>query len=357
MNRRWCVWAALLCGAAVLILLLALAGAVAAQSPTPGAKAGGGGKDQKQAPATPAPAAATLSRGPGAFDLAWPSVGLAGLPGYVGRLEVGFQGTEDGQPVETTEVYTLTFNAATRDRLLLTETRGPTPGVSIIGGIGGVMYVKVGEGGRCQGSVITDTRKVPLLPLTQSLPPVLGAEDLGKPGTVQGVAARGYRFDQRALNLEGVTTASGEVWVAATGGAVLRYTLRLEGTEAYFGEGRSGSQTLTYTLSDFAKAPRIDVPAGCPPVLTGAPLPDDAAGVVQRPGYTRFTTGLSLKELAAFYTKALVDWKARGAPFVGPQFAQLDFGQPGRRLTITASVEGKVTAVRIYLSAEEQAAK
>jgi hypothetical protein len=92
--------------------------------------------------------------------------------------------------------------------------------------------------------------------------------------------------------------------------------------------------------------------------LTGVPLPDDAAGVVQRPGYTRFTTGLSLKELAAFYAKALVDWKASGGrPFVGPQFAQLDFGQPGRHLTITASVEDKRTAVRIYLSAEEQAAK
>lgn len=100
----------------------------------------------------------------------------------------------------------------------------------------------------------------------------------------------------------------------------------------------------------------MELPADCPAGLIGVPLPQDATDVSQRPGYTRFTTGLSPKDVAAFYTQGLPDWQSVGDHFADAKQAVLMFSQEDHRLTISASA-GPKTTVTAFLSRGESPAK
>lgn len=331
---------------------------VAAQSPTPAASGAGSSVARDvshffggaSAPATalqPAAAPGLESRGPGDFDLTYPAAGLETLPGYRAQMQVTLEATNNGAPIQESESFTETASAAPAAYLLWTDTGA---GRYMEAEVGGVRYTRLD--GRCRAEAVTGDEQREFVPLAAALPPVLGAEEAGAPETMQGIPTRHYRFDARALNLSGLTDAAGEVWVAAQGNFVVKYLLRAEGQSSEPGQTWTATKTWTYELSDVSGVSSIELPADCPPGLTGAPLPNDAADVIQRVGYTRFATGLSPKDVAAFYEQGLPGWEPVGDQFADAQQAILMFSQEDLRLTISARA-GPPTTVAIFLSRAE----
>jgi len=360
----------LLIAGSTAFLLACIGRLVAAQSPTPtlatsgtpafpglassvmrGASELAGGASVPTRTQEPAATPGPESRGPGTFDLSYPGAGLETLPGYRAQMQVTIEGTSNGMPIRESESFTLTASAAPAAHLLWTDTGA---GSSMDAEIGGVRYTRIGA--RCHAEVVADPDEGGFLPIAAALPTVLGAEEVGALETMQGIPVRHYRFDGRALNLSGLTDAAGEVWVADKGNFVVRYILRAEGKSSDAGRSWTVTKTWTYLLSDVAQDSSMELPADCPAGLIGVPLPQDATDVSQRPGYTRFTTGLSPKDVAAFYTQGLPDWQSVGDHFADAKQAVLMFSQEDHRLTISASA-GPKTTVTAFLSRGESPAK
>ena len=114
------------------------------------------------------------------------------------------------------------------------------------------------------------------------------------------MAADHYTFDERALGLDGLATSSGELWVASSGGYLLKYVLKTQGDANYFGEGLAGALTLDYELTGANQPVKVTLPAGCPPGVVDAPRLPDAANIQDLPGLLSYDTATSLANAATF---------------------------------------------------------
>ncbi len=201
---------------------------------------GSGAASQADEQATPAPTegvgtpAATLTFGPGSFNLD-PATGLAALSGYQATLKIDFQGNTGGKPNPWTETFSLLANAKPPARALTVTVKGNVPDAANIApwtaAMNGMFYWQ-GTDGACIGSTVQANTDPAAPPPVQEpatlLPGVIGAEEAGAK-TVNGVTTKGYKFNERALGVAGRATATGEVWIADTGGYVVEYSLTLKG--------------------------------------------------------------------------------------------------------------------------------
>jgi len=179
---------------------------------------------------------------------------------------------------------------------------------------------------------------------------VIGAERAAS-DTVNGIAANQYTFDERAFGQLGVAKSTGELWVAAAGGYIVRYKVTTKGTALYFGEGIEGTLTWDYELTGVNQPVAVELPKGCPAGMVDAPLLPGATAVRRVPGLLSYSTSTSLAAAAAFYQKQipLLGWKLTGDPNVTATLVLLDYTQGAKTMTVLVSVGQNGTNVRIVV--------
>jgi hypothetical protein len=278
----------------------------------PGAAPRAAGQATAAATASVGAPAANLTFGTGSFNLQ-PTVGLADLSGYQATFSLDFKGKEGGQDSAWNEKLVLLASAKPAVRALTATFKGKAPAADYIvpwSATKGGMFYHVEADKACVGSVLVvdpdPNVPPPVWEPASFLPAVIGAEELGAK-KVNNVDAKGYKFDERALGVAGRAKATGEVWVAAMGGYVLKYDLTLTGGPEYFGEGGEGTLTWTYDATKAGQPAAITFPKDCPTGLVDAPMMEDAQDVQRLPGVTLYTTKSTTAQVAEFYQKKLTE--------------------------------------------------
>jgi hypothetical protein len=341
--RRYLFWIVL------LIVFVILAG-------MPGATPQAAGQVTAAPTAAATTSAITITFGPGSFNLQ-PTAGLADLSGYQATFNLDFKGKEGGQDNPWTEKLVLLANAKPAVRALTATFKGKAPAADYIApwsATKGGLFYYVGADKECVGNILVadanPNAPPPVWEPASFLPAVIGAEEAGAK-KVNNVDAKGYKFDERALGVAGRAKATGEVWVAATGGYVLKYNLTLTAGPDYFGEGDEGTLTWAYDVTKAGQPAAITFPKDCPSGLIDAPVMDDAQDVQRLPGITLYNTKSTPAQVADFYQKKLTEagWKVNGKPAITEQTAMLTFKQGTEQLTVVVKVTDKGTRVRLLL--------
>jgi hypothetical protein len=168
--------------------------------------------------------------------------------------------------------------------------------------------------------------------------------------TVNGIKAKRYKYDEKSMALIGFAKASGEVWVAADGGYVVKDTLQWQGGAGLFGASGSsqGEGSWTWELSDVNTSISIKPPANCGGATGGLPILPDAKDKAAFGDLTTYTSATKMADAVAFYKKEMVaaGWKIDGEPVSTDQMSMLSFKKDAQtaQVTITAD-QGKTTVM------------
>jgi hypothetical protein len=303
---------------------------------------------------TPNPGVITIPEsvvlGPGSFDFLDLKVGLLTLSSYQATLSLSFVGTEAGQPSQWSQSYIMLNTVAQGARHLTITQSGQVdnPSLILMAEVAGTTYEQNNEG-NCIATVTEPENSLgEQMEPVSFLSGIVGAEEVGSE-TLNGAAANHYRFDEQAVGQLGVAEATGELWVAAEGGYILKYVLTLTGGADYFGPGVEGTATWNYELTNINQPLTIELPANCPAGLINVPLLPDAFDVTQLPGLLSYTTFTSVADAAAFYQAQLpaLGWQQMADSFLDETVAVLDFTQADQLLTLILSVDDGQTTVNI----------
>lgn len=285
--------------------------------------------------------------GPGLFNLTAPEVGLASLASYRATLIVTFSGTENGTPTDWSRIYTLQVTQTPPARALMFEGTGEDVPSFFRAEVDNTAYQQR-SGEACIASAIgVDESLAETWELATLLDSVIGAESVGAE-TVNGIATDHYTFDERAQGASGIATSDGDLWVAADGGYVVRYTLTTTGGPSHFGAGIDGTWTWGYQLEDVDTPLAVELPEGCPPGILDVPLPPDVAQVVSLPGVTFYSTSESVADVLAFYQEQVPAADGQvNPPLTLTDSAVLGFMLGNQPLLLTARNAGTTTQVEV----------
>lgn len=304
---------------------------------------------------TPETFTVDLSFGSGPFTLSQTTAGLADLSSYTATLALTFDGTRDGHPSTWTKTYTLLTSKAPAISQLTIDSTGDLADLARVVMIDaeGVSYKKLRDSA-CIATVASDGQSPPVLfNPAAALTSVIGADPAGN-DTVDGTPADHYTFDEKALGQAGQATSKGEMWVAATGGYIVKYTVKTSAKADYFGEGIEGTATFSYAVTGVGQPAAVEMPADCPPGLVKIqPLPD-ASDVAATPGSLSFNTASSVADAAAYYQAEIpkAGWTLAIEPAITDTSTELDFSQGSVTLTVFISTDASVTSVDMLLSTE-----
>ncbi len=343
-----------------VLLLSTVLVTAACESSTPPATAATGAPAQSGAPAqTGSPSAQPsivgldVETGPGTYFLSDPTVGLDGLASYTATLTVSFDGTADGQARAWSSVSRLQHTSQPPASVLAIEASGDaeTPEPAVVAEAAGAAYQLSADGTCVSQPAEQQSSILPFREPIAQLPGLLGAEEAGSEPWNR-IAANHYTFDGRAILEAGAGTTTGEIWVAADGGHVLRFVRSTTADATYFGEGIAGTMTWEYLLSDINALTSIALPAGC---QLDVPIMAGATDVIVLPRFVRFSTQSSVADIAAFYSDQLAaaGWATGADPFVGDDRAAIPFekgsqvmyllinpGENGQRVDLGLSPDG-----------------
>jgi hypothetical protein len=290
--------------------------------------------------------------GPGEFQMANLTFGLDALTSYRASLTISFTGTVSGQSQSWSMTKVLLYSQAAAATQSTTGTIGtgapdaPTQEWEV----NGVAYTIAADSG-CSatgtaGAASLRDRSEP----AASLLGVVGAEETGTE-TVNGAQAEHATFDERALGLAGLTHSTGELWVAADAGYLVKYALAMEGNADYFGEGTEGTASWAYELTDANRPVAIDVPGACPAGRIDAPLVSGAESVVNEPGVITYQTSAGIADVVAFYQgrAAELGWILTDGPLTTDAVGVIEYSVADGALTIFAQAGGDSTKVFVTL--------
>lgn len=241
-----------------------------------------------------------------------PAIGLSTLQSYQVAFHQDVTGSLKGKPFERHSETDLTRAGTGGDYDLTSQIQGsaePNSYQRVIS-LGQALYRWESAGQDCSG-IFNDQPSNPATEPASLLLPVYQATQTGSE-TVNGIAAIHYHFDQHSLNLADTSTpASGEVWIAAQGGYVVKYTLSIQAPAQPDLDGLQTAQAWDYELSQVNAISAINLPVGCLPVLTDIPVMTDAQDLVRGNGMTGFTTASSAAQAVSFYIQSLppLGWK------------------------------------------------
>ena len=299
-----------------------------------------------------------LTLGSGPITLTDPTEGLDGLPSFQQTLTITFDGTRDGVAEQWTQSEVSVVGRDPSVAQFTSERTGSGAFTIRHVAVGGVDY-DVDTEGTCVAKSSPapagpDTEVDPFAPRRQAaelLPGFVGADEAGSE-SVGGTDTSHYTFVESALGLASPVTATGDVWVATSGGHVVRYSLVIDGASPYISQPATGRLTLDYELLLLAVEPIVVVPEGCPAGLIDAPLPADAADIVSRPGLLTYVTAGVPAEVQALYEGELpaAGWVAATAPLVDVDSALLTYDRGSQRLVISISNDGVTTTVVVLLT-------
>jgi hypothetical protein len=248
---------------------------------------------------------------------------LDSLDSYTFSLRVSFKGTREGAALDKTDLYTRTFSLSPPAQFTTIQTTDDDgkPVTLMQGFSGTVQYARAGLDEPCAVRARSATGGASFNPVVL-LTPILQGNDKG-PETVNGVPARHYVMDAvRNSN----TQMSGEVWIAEPGAFVVKYALRVQGGEAYFGKGSEGEQTLAFEVREAGARKPVALPSGCPPPVVDLPAMADAANVTRSLSKLSYTTASGIAATEAFYREQMkaLGWtlESNAAPSEPPIAAQ-----------------------------------
>ena len=235
--------------------------------------------------------------------LSQPLTGLDKLTHYKASLNVSTQEQTSSGAVDRNEQYALsvwTAEAAIFETIDSVDDANQPIKVTL-GKVGQAGYMLWGGETGCQ--VVWAPTNMPVD--TTSLAPYLYALKSGTPAgdeTVAGIATHAYRLNSDSIAIQGIQ-ADGEIWLAASGGYLVKYHLVLTGDKALFGADGQGTRTIDYALSEINDGTAVTYPGDCLPVLTDIPAMQDAQDVERLPDDLHFTSASSTDQLKAFYEK------------------------------------------------------
>ncbi|RPJ02818.1 MAG: hypothetical protein EHM39_01030 [Chloroflexi bacterium] len=158
----------------------------------------------------------------------------------------------------------------------------------------------------CQGTT-GEPEVGEILEPAEYLLPIKPASKVG-PETVNGIPTQHYRFDQSAggtSSAGGAGSASGDVWLAETGGHVVKYTLVVAAPTIPDQAGQKLAQNWVYEWQPLEQGEAVALPAGCIEVPLGLPILSDAQTVAYSSGMVSYTSAFTALEAANFYLQKL----------------------------------------------------
>ena len=290
--------------------------------------------------------------------------GLEGLRTYRSVFHMTFEGKDDdGQPVsgtwETLEEFTKDPQA---QRISVTssgfqgEEVGSTASFDFVT-IGDTSYM-VSEDGAGEGSCISmSANEEDLLDQSVFTPDMMGGVSGAKyVGTevINGIRSKHYRWSERGVALFGFAAAEGDVWVAADGEFVVKYTTEATGEGTFLGESQEeGTVTVDYELIEVNGNIVIEAPADCESPVGDIPIMPDAQEQTSFSGFVTYSSPTALADVVAFYEEEM----AKGGWVPGEQGMQveglvtLNYTKEGRsaQLMITGDNETQLTTVLITI--------
>ena len=289
-----------------------------------------------------------ISFGSGDFVYTDTLAGLADLSSYKAALTLTFDGTRDGQPETWSKSYVMLASNATQARQWTIETGGPTS--LFLAEMNGMSYEKRGEESCLANTTSENDPLTERLELASFLTGVIGANEAARE-KVNDVEANHYTFDQFALGQGDLTESTGELWVASEGGYIVKYVLTTKANADFFGEGREGTLTWDYQLSDVNLPVTLTLPDDCPPGLVDAPMLPDASNVISPGGMLAYDTSSSLADVTAFYQEQMpaLGWTPQGAPAVTDTNTFLTYTMGAETMTIIIVTTEAGTEVTILV--------
>ncbi len=242
-----------------------------------------------------------------------PTLGLADLAGYHASLSQDVTGTLKGAAFERHMKLELTRAPATGDYDFSLSIQGsdePSTYLRVIG-LGTATYAWDSPDGHCAGEYDEQLAKK-LIDPTAMLSPVSKATKVGNE-SANGIPATHYRFDQNALAwADPKTKVTGEIWIASTGGYVVKYLLNVSAPSKPDPIGAQVAQTWDYEVGGTDGSASVALPKGCLAVLTDVPVMADARSLIRANGMTDFVTASTGRQVLDFYSQKLpaLGWKS-----------------------------------------------
>ena len=291
-----------------------------------------------------------MTLGSGSFDLNQPAAGLSDLASYTATLTLTFDGTNAGQPSKWSITYVMLVTKDPSARQITIEKTGDfaDPSPVIMAEMDGASYEQHGQS-PCTADLITADN-----PLAERFEPagflgtVIGAVPAGTE-EMNGTSANHFTFDQGALGQGNSATSTGEMWVAADGGYVVKYVQTTKAKADFFGEGIEGTLSLDYELAAVNQTVTVALPVGCPAGLLSGPTLPDASNIESVPGVLTFDTASSLADVATFYQNAVpsLGWTPGDDPTMSDTTLLVEFTRGDETLSIDATTDAGVTSVSV----------
>jgi hypothetical protein len=232
-----------------------------------------------------------------------PTKGLDKLSHYRADLSVSINAQVSGETIDQIEKISLSVWTAEKAVFQTVESSDEAgqPINLTLGKVDKAGYLLIGGDTGCRTFWDDTNIRVGV----ENLAPYLYAVKSGVPAgdeTVNGIAAHVYQVNADYPGVKDVKE-SGKVWIASSGGYLVKYHVELSGGEALFGAGATGTRTVDYELSDVDSGAPLAYPGDCLPVLTDIPATDDAQDVDRMPGSLRYVSASSPDAVQAFYEK------------------------------------------------------
>jgi len=268
-----------------------------------------------------------------------PTLGLADLAGYHASLSQDVTGTFRGAALERHTKLELTRAPATGNYDFSLSIQGsdePSTYLRVIG-LGPATYAWDSPDGHCAGEYDEQSAKK-LIDPTAMLSPVSKSTKVGNE-SVNGIPATHYRFDQNSLPwADPKPKVAGEIWIANTGGYIVKYLLNVSAPSKPDPIGAQVAQTWDYEVGGTDGSASVVLPKGCLEVLTDVPVMADARSLIRANGMTDFVTTSTGRQVLDFYSQELppLGWKSDKelpAGDVSLPFA-VSFTNGGRRISL-----------------------
>lgn len=296
---------------------------------------------------TSEPFEATFGSGP--FNLMLPEAGLESLTSYRATLILGFEGTVAGEAAAWSRTYTMLVTEAGRQVTIEKVDDGTTENV-YMAETNGTFYEQRGENSCLANVVEIEGDFAATWEPASFLDSVIGADEAGTE-TVSDIETNHYTFDEMAQGAAEIADATGELWVAADGGYLVKYLLVTTGGADYFGEGIEGTLSWDYALDEINQPLALEIPADCPAGLLDVPVMADAAELVEMPGFTSYTTPAGLADVIAFYEEQVttLGGEAANSPTISENTGLYGFTLTDQPILLIVTSDGlNDTSVALY---------
>ncbi len=165
--------------------------------------------------------------------------------------------------------------------------------------------------------------------------------------TVNGIQCQHYVFDESSVTWATMSMAKGEVWVAADGGYIVKFTMEGEGNNPLTEE--QGRIEWVYEVKDINTPITIEPPAGCEETQSEYPIMSDATELTAMSGMVTYQSSSSFDDVLQFYqdNMSAEGWSEEGDAFVTEGMAMLSYTKDGSTVSITLTEEDGQVAVLI----------